>query len=77
MRLKEYRNAAGIAQSELAIRAGVSQQLISHLENGLRDPQAVGLARARAIVAVLNAAGAACTLDDVFGPAPEPAGRAA
>lgn len=37
-RLKELREAAGLTQSGLAERAGVSQRAISHLEQGLHVP---------------------------------------
>jgi len=36
--LKSLREGAGITQPELAKKAGVSKAVISHWENGLREP---------------------------------------
>ena len=68
MHLKEFRERAALTQTELARASGVSQQLISHIETGQRDFEELGLTRARAIVAALNAAGERCDLDEVFPP---------
>lgn len=64
--LRTCREQLALSQIELAQLAGVSQQLISHLETGRRDAAELGLERARAIVAALRNAGASWTLDDVF-----------
>ncbi len=66
MSLKGFREQAGITQAQLAEAAGVSQQLVSHLETGLRRAEELGLDRARALVEAINRAGIDCTLDEVF-----------
>lgn len=38
MKLKEFRERAGLSQSELASRVGVTQGFISHIELGIREP---------------------------------------
>jgi transcriptional regulator with XRE-family HTH domain len=37
-RLKELRERAGLTQSSLAEKAGLSQRAVSHWEQGLREP---------------------------------------
>ena len=37
-RIKEYREAAGMKQSDLAERVGVRRETIVHLENGRYNP---------------------------------------
>lgn len=66
MNLKDFREATGLSQKQLAQASAVSQQLVSHIETGRRSAAELGLERARAIVAALVAAGADCDLDDVF-----------
>lgn len=68
MSLRSHREQTGLSQVELAQLSGISQQLVSHLETGRRNPAELGLDRARAIVAALVTAGAECDLDDVFPP---------
>jgi len=68
MSLRSHREQTGLSQVELAQLSGISQQLVSHLETGRRNPSELGLDRARAIVAALVTAGAECDLDDVFPP---------
>ena len=41
--VKNARIAAGITQEELAVRSGFSQQYISGLERGLRNPTIVSI----------------------------------
>jgi transcriptional regulator with XRE-family HTH domain len=51
-RLRELRQAAGLNQTELAERAGMTQGAVGHLERGSRSPQwesVVALAKALGI----------------------------
>lgn len=49
-RVKQYRKAARMTQSQLAERAGVSRQTISDIETGKHDPTiSVALLLARAL----------------------------
>ena len=49
-RVKQYRTAARMTQSQLAERAGVSRQTISDIETGKHDPTiTVALLLARAL----------------------------
>lgn len=41
--VRRYRNAVGMTQEQLAERSGFSQQYISGLERGLRNPTIVSL----------------------------------
>jgi transcriptional regulator with XRE-family HTH domain len=52
-RLKEFREAAGLSQHELARRAGVSQPVLSQYESGKRKPS---LAHAAALAGALGLA---------------------
>lgn len=66
--LKAIRERVGLTQSALADAVGLTQGAIAHYENARRQP---GLVECRKILLALNAAGASCTLDEVFlGPAP-------
>jgi putative transcriptional regulator len=64
--LKSIRKQAGVTQTQLAERVGLTQAAIGHYETGRRKP---GLSECRRIVAALNSFGAACSLSEVF---PEP-----
>lgn len=68
-RLAEWRRKADISQKKLAEDSNCSQAYICQLEQGTRSEP--GLSRGRRIVEALVAAGAECTLDDVFPPAAE------
>ena len=49
-RVKQYRKAARMTQSQLAERAGISRQTISDIETGKHDPTiSVALLLARAL----------------------------
>lgn len=48
-RIQNARQAAGLTQATLALRAGVSQQLISKLERGLVEASRYGPAIAKAL----------------------------
>lgn len=67
-----YRKQVQLTQKELADKAGVSQQQVSLLEGGRRNPERTALNDCRSLVNALAAAGAAndagepVTLDDVF-----------
>lgn len=37
-KLIELREAAGLSQTELGKRAGITKQAVSHLERGIREP---------------------------------------
>lgn len=64
--LKHFREKAGISQKRLALAAGLATVgALQHYEAGRRMPP---LDTARKLVAALNAAGAACSLDKVFPP---------
>lgn len=65
-RIRETREAAGIAQADLYRKLGWRQSRLANYEAEARKP---GLDDARQIVAALNELGATCTLSDVF---PEP-----
>src|SRR5262245_27425572 len=54
-RLKELREGAGLTQTELADKAGLSQRAVSHWEQGLREPVLSNL------VALSEALGVDCT----------------
>lgn len=41
--VKQARNAAGLTQEQLAERSGYSQQYLSELENGKRNPTIVAI----------------------------------
>lgn len=64
--LKLARKKAKLTQTQLAERLEMTQAAIGHYETGRRTPS---LHEARRIVAVLNAEGVECSLDDIF---PEP-----
>ncbi|AWE99936.1 helix-turn-helix family protein [Pseudomonas aeruginosa] len=64
--LKAIRKQAGVTQTQLAERVGLTQAAIGHYETGRRKP---GLSECRRIVAALNDLGAECTLAEAF---PEP-----
>lgn len=66
--LKAIRKQAGVTQTQLAERVGLTQAAIGHYETGRRKP---GLSECRRIVAALNDLGADCTLAEAF-PEPEP-----
>jgi transcriptional regulator with XRE-family HTH domain len=55
-RLARIREAAGLSQRQLASRAGLSQQAVSLLERGLRDPT-LGTLRALAAVLAVDVTG--------------------
>jgi DNA-binding XRE family transcriptional regulator len=62
-RLRERRRECGLTQGELALRAGVSRQLVAAVEAGLNAP---------AVDAALGLASAlATTVEDLFAPAPD------
>jgi putative transcriptional regulator len=64
--LKHYREKSGMTRAELALSVGLKTAgAIEHYEAARRIPP---LETARKLVAALNSAGAACTLDDVFPP---------
>lgn len=65
-RLKEYREAAGLSQTELAVASGNNPSYISLLERGLRrNPSAI---KALAITRVLSERlGREVTIAEVFG----------
>lgn len=65
-RIREIREAAGIAQADLYRKLEWRQSRLANYEAEARKP---GLDDARQIVAALNALGADCSLADVF---PEP-----
>lgn len=52
------RTSKGLSQKSLALKCGVSQQAISSIENGRRQPS---LVTARKIATVLN-----CTINELF-----------
>lgn len=52
--IKKLRKAAGMSQSKLADRAGVSLKIIQALEQGWRDPAKMKLENA---IAIANALG--------------------
>lgn len=64
-----WREKAGLTQSQLAEMCGWNgkQSRISNYEIGLRNPS---ISECRTIVSAINAAGIACSLDDVFPPEP-------
>jgi len=74
LKLKALREQAGISQYELAARAGLSRQALSHLEQGNRQPAW------NTVKALAKALGVSVSaFDDVpkeeeetAGPAPEP-----
>lgn len=55
--VRDARNRAGLTQMELAVRAGVTQSVVSTYENGRREPSLTMLQR------LLGAAGYAASLD--------------
>lgn len=55
-RLARVREAGGLSQRQLATRAGLSQQAVSLLERGLRDPT-LGTLRALAGVLAVDVTG--------------------
>ena len=57
MKLKEARKSAGITQVELSRKTGMSQQDISSIERGDRDPTATTLRK------LADALG--CKIDDI------------
>lgn len=61
--LKTTRKNAGITQTQLAERVGLTQAAIGHYETGRRTP---GLNECRRIVAALNELGVSCDLAQVF-----------
>lgn len=65
-RIRETREAAGIAQADLYRKLGWRQSRLANYEAEARKP---GLDDARQIVTALNELGATCSLADVF---PEP-----
>lgn len=67
--IKSLRESIGLTQRELGERLGLTQGAIGNYESDARRPS---LDDCRRIVSVLNAAGAVCTLDDVFPPGGEP-----
>lgn len=67
--IKHYRKAAGITQAQIAERFGITSMAVSYWENPSPSNERVpDLAQSREIVAMINAAGVECTLDDVFPP---------
>ncbi|WP_217996060.1 helix-turn-helix domain-containing protein [Sphingomonas sanguinis] len=64
-RLRELRKAAGLSQSQLAERSGVSQPLISQIENA--DGTTLDIARMRALSRILE-----CTPADLLTQADNP-----
>jgi len=62
IKLKEWREKAGLTQEELANALGVRQSQISKIENG---KVYVSVQRLITIRDILNEAGADCTLDDL------------
>ena len=58
-RLFEYRKKNGFSQEELAEKIGVSQQMISYIESGLKEPKTTILIR---IADIFN-----CSLDELTG----------
>ena len=57
--LKSIREYRGFTQPELAEKIGVSQQMISYIEKGLKEPSTINLIR---IADSLN-----CSLDELTG----------
>jgi transcriptional regulator with XRE-family HTH domain len=53
-RLRELRTAAGLSQTELAEKAGMTQGAVGHLERGTREPQWAS------VVALADALGVSC-----------------
>ena len=63
--LREHRQAAGLTQAELAMRAGVSRQLVAAVEAGLNTP---GVDAAMRLAHSLE-----CKVEDLFTPAADEA----
>lgn len=57
-RLREYRDARGWTQADLATRVGVSRKTINTVENGIFVPST--------IIALKLAAAFACAVEDLF-----------
>lgn len=57
-RIREYREARGMSQAELAKRLGVNQTMISAYEQGVKAPR---LHRLDALTALFG-----CTMDDLY-----------
>lgn len=67
-KIKQYREAAKLTQTQIGDRLGVSGMMVSKYENGNSDPS---LEQSRAIVSLFNEVGTFCTLDEVFPPKTE------
>lgn len=62
-RITEFRKATNLTQAEFAKLMNVTQGAFGHYESGRRIPS---INTAKRIVAILNAQGVVCSLDDVF-----------
>ena len=60
MGLKEKRQQAGLSQSQLAERSGISFRMIQHYEQGVKD-----LNKAAAITVYTLAQALGCTVEDL------------
>lgn len=57
-RIVEYRKGKGMAQEDLALRAGISTATLSHIENGNRKPHIDTIGKIAWVLGV--------TMDDLF-----------